>query len=144
MVKFHFPLWSLEHVFAWQVIMSVEPGWTCWNGLADMTCLKGRDRCGRRDMTGPWFSGLGEPKPRVSRGYDGNITYNYAILHIYIYIYIIYVQKKGSMDWFCWEHLQQGCFFLHIERFSVEFCRFEKSRDGEFNPQDRGLHMAIA
>lgn len=23
------------------VIMSVEPGWTCWNGLADMTCLKG-------------------------------------------------------------------------------------------------------
>ena len=44
-------------------------------------------------MTGPWFSGLGEPKPRVSRGYDGNITYNYAILHIYIYIHYLCTEK---------------------------------------------------
>lgn len=44
-------------------------------------------------MTGPWFSGLGEPKPRVSRGYDGNITYNYAILHIYIYTLFMYRKR---------------------------------------------------
>lgn len=45
-------------------------------------------------MTGPLFSGLGEPKPRVSRGYDGNITYNYAILYIYVYLYTLFICRK--------------------------------------------------
>ena len=49
-------------------------------------------------MTGPLFSGLGETKPRVSRGYDGNITYNYAILYIYMYIYTHYLYAEKGID----------------------------------------------